>query len=108
MFTEELTAIRKAEQQADDIKKSARIEAKRMLEAAAAQAERLGEEQESAAREIYDALIAQGLREAEAEYDAAIAEARSQADDMARAAEKNRARAIDFIVERIVGPGDDN
>ena len=50
MFTEELIAIREAEHQADSIRKNIKIEAKRMIEAANAQAEKLLDEQEAKAK----------------------------------------------------------
>lgn len=105
MFTEELTAIREAEEQAESIKKNIGTEARRMIEAANAQAEKILEEQELKAKEIYDSLVAEGLREADAEYKAAIDKARREAEEMAAAAEEKKDRVIDFIVERIVGPG---
>ena len=105
MFTEELTAIREAEERAESIKKNIRTEAKRMIDAANAQAERILEEQELKAKEIYDSLIAEGQREADAEYKAAIEKARRGAEEMAGSAEDKKDRVIDFIVERIVGPG---
>ena len=105
VFTEELTAIREAEQQADSIRKSIKIEAKRMIEAANAQAEKLLDEQEAKAKETYDSLIAEGMREADADYKAAMEKARQDAEAVAAEAVKNKEAVIDFIVERIVGAG---
>lgn len=108
MFTEELTAIREAEQQAADIRRSIKIEAKRMIEAANAQAEKLLNEQEAKAKEIYDSLIAEGMNEADADYKDAMGKARLEAEAVAKEAEKNKAKVIDFIVERIVAAGGNN
>ena len=108
VFTEELTAIREAEQQADIIRKNIKIETKRMIEAANAQAEKLLDEQEAKAKEIYDSLIAEGMRKADDDYKAAMDQARLDAEAVAKEAEKNKEKVIDFIVERIVGPGGNN
>lgn len=108
VFTEELTAIREAERQAENIRKSIKIETKRMIEAANVQAEKLLDEQEAKAKEEYDSLIAEGMREADADYNAAMDRARQDAEAVAKEAEKNKAKVIDFIVERIVGPGGNN
>ena len=108
MFTEELAAIRKAEEQAESIRKSIKIETKRMIEAANAKAEEILSEQESAAKELYDALIAEGMNEADSEYKAALEKARAEAEEMAAAAEAKKDAVVEHIVERIVGPVGNN
>ena len=108
MFTEELAAIRKAEEQAESIRKNIKIETKRMIEAANAQAEQILDEQEAEAKSLYDALIAEGMSEADAEYKAALEKARAEAEEMAAAAGAKKDGVIEHIVERIVGPVGNN
>lgn len=108
MFIDELAAIRQAEEQAEHIKKSIKIETKRMIEAANAEAEQILSEQESAGKELYDALIAEGVSEADSEYEAALEKAHMEAEEMAAAAEAKKDAAVEFILERIVGPVGNN
>ena len=105
VFKEELTAIREAEEQSEAIKKNVKTDVKRMIEAAKAEAERILDEEETKAKEIYDSLIQEGMNEADTEYEAAIEKAHIDADNMVRAAEARKDKVIDHIVERIVRSG---
>jgi vacuolar-type H+-ATPase subunit H len=105
VFTEELTAIREAEEQSEAIKKNVKAEAKRMIEAAKAEAEKILDDEETKAKEIYDSLIREGMDEADTEYGAAIEKAHIDAENMVKAAEAKKDKVIDHIVERIVRSG---
>ena len=100
MFTEELTAIREAEEQSEAIKKNVKAEAKRMIEAAKAEAEKILDDEET-----NDSLIREGMDEADTEYEAAIEKAHIDAENMVKAAEAKKDEVIDHIVERIVRSG---
>ena len=105
MFTEELTAIREAEEQSEDIKRNVKTEVKRMIEAARQEADKILDDEEIKAKEIYDSLIQEGMNEADTEYDVAIAKAHIDAENMVKAAEAKKDEVIDYIVERIVRSG---
>ena len=105
MFTEELTAIREAEEQSESIRKNVKTEVKRMIEAAKAEAEKILDDEENKAKEIYDTLILEGMNEADSEYEAAIEKAHVDAENMVKAAEEKKDKVIDYIVERIVRSG---
>ena len=105
MFTEELTAIREAEEQSESIKKNVKTEVKRMIEAAKAEAEQILDDEETKAKEIYETLIQEGMNEADSEYEAAIEKAHIDAETMVKAAEEKKDKVVDYIVERIVRSG---
>ena len=105
MFTEELTAIREAEERSESIRKNVKTEVKRMIEAAKAEAEKILDDEENKAKEIYDTLILEGMNEADSEYEAAIEKAHIDAENMVKAAEAKKDKVIDYIVERIVRSG---
>ena len=100
MFTEELTAIREAEERSESIRKNVKTEVKRMIEAAKAEAEKILDDEENKAKEIYDTLILEGMNEADSEYEAAIEKAHVDAEN-----EEKKDKVIDYIVERIVRSG---
>ena len=108
MFNEELTAIRKAEEDSDSLRKEAKLEARKMVEQAKAEAEKILAEAEEAAGRTYNGLIQEGMNEADQEYDAALEKARLDAEDMAAQAEARKDEVIDYIVERIVRSGVDS
>ena len=108
MFNEELTAIRQAEADSDSMKKEAKLEARKMVEQAKAQAEKLLSEAEESAGRTYSDLIREGMDEADQEYDAALEQARLDAEEMAAVAETKKDKVIDYIVERIVRSGVDS
>ena len=105
MFTEELTAIREAEERSESIRKNVKTEVKRIIEAAKAEAEKILDDEENKAKEIYDTLILEGMNEADSEYEAAIEKAHVDAENMVKAAEGKKDKVIDYIVERIVRSG---
>ena len=76
-----------------------------MIEAAKQEAEYILDQEESKAKEIYDSLIQEGMNEADTEYEAAIAKAHVDAEEMVKAAEAKKDEVIDYIVERIVRSG---
>lgn len=102
MFTEELTLIRNAENDADQQKKDARLEAATMTEAAYAEATKIVNAAEKEAKEKYDMLIAEGEKIADEEYADAIAKAQKTAEEMANKALDGKPSVASYIVERIV------
>ena len=82
-----------------------KTEVKRMIEAAKAEAEKILDDEENKAKEIYDTLILEGMNEADSEYEAAIEKAHVDAENMVKAAEEKKDKVIDYIVERIVRSG---
>ena len=99
MFTEELTAIREAEERSESIRKNVKTEVKRMIEAAKAEAEKILDDEENKAKEIYDTLIKEGMNEADSEYEAAIEKAHIDAENMVKAAEAKKDKVIDDLTE---------
>lgn len=108
MFNEELTAIRKAEEDSDSMRKEAKLYARKMVEQAKAEAEQILTEAEEAANRTYNGLIQEGMNEADQEYDEALEKARLDAEEMAAQAEAKKDEVIDYIVERIVRSGVDS
>ncbi len=102
MFTEELTLIRNAENDADRQKKDAKLEAVTMTESAYSEATKIVNAAEKEAKEKYDKLIAEGEKIADEEYAQAIKEAKDTAESMAKKALDGKAKVASFIVERIV------
>ena len=76
-----------------------------MIEAARQEAEKILDDEETKAKEIYDSLIQEGMNEADTEYEAAIEKAHIDAEKMVEAAEAKKDEVIDYIVERIVRSG---
>ncbi|MBQ7703798.1 MAG: hypothetical protein IJT40_05425 [Firmicutes bacterium] len=108
MFNEELTAIRKAEEDSDSLKKEAKLYARKMVEQAKAEAEKIVAEAEESAGLTYSSLIREGMDEADQEYDAALEQARLDAEAMASKAAAKKDQVIDHIVERRVRSGVDS
>ena len=102
LFADELNLIKEAEAQAEQIKKSAKAEAKSAVEDAGAEAAKLIAEAETKARMIFDTLVSEGNEIAQREYDEAIADAETKANEMEAAAAGKKDEAIEHIVERIV------
>ncbi len=106
MFNEELTAIRKAEDDSESLKRDAKLEARKMV--AKAEAEKMVSDAEEAASRTYNSLIREGMDEADREYDSSMEQARLDAEKMAAKAEAKKDEVIDYIVERIVRSGVDS
>ena len=102
MFTEELNLIREAEEQADRMRREARTSAKNLTRESDAEANRLVEEAFATEKEKCDALIEDGRRIAQQEYEETIAAAEKACAEMARQAEGKQQKAVNFIAERIV------
>lgn len=102
MFTEELNIIRQAEDQADALRKDARVQARTLIEQANTEAGRIIAEAEEKAKDCFAALIKEGQEKAQNEYDEAIAQADKICAEMAAEAGKNQEQAVKFIAERIV------
>lgn len=102
MISDEIALIRETEEKAEQLKKDANLEAKKMVEAAEAEAERLLNESETKAKEIYDTLINEGENTAKENYETALARARADLARLEQIAGGNKDAAIEYIVERIV------
>lgn len=102
VFTEELTLIRNAENDADRQKKNARVEAAGITEKAYSEATNIVDAAEKSAKEKYDILLAEGEKTADEQYKQAIEEAKAKADEIAEKALSNMNEAVCYIVERIV------
>ena len=63
MFSEELNIIRQAEDQADALKKDARVQARKLIEQANTEAGRIISEAEAKAKDCFAALVADGQTE---------------------------------------------
>lgn len=102
MFLEELNAIRQTEEQAEQIKKDAKLEVKSLIDRANTEAGRVISEAEATAKERYEVLIKEGEETARKEYEEALAEARDKAETMVKSASERRDRVVQYIAERIV------
>lgn len=102
MFVEELTKIRESESYADELQKKAKLDAKQALAEARTQADRIVEEAENRAGEIYDALISEGQTESDEQYALFLEKKRAECAAMIERARKNESRAVASIAERIV------
>lgn len=102
MFTEELNLIRKAEDDADALKKSSVQEAKKMVQEANEQAAKMIAEAEESAKERYETLNSEGQKIADQEYDNAINAVQSEAEALEKKALLKKDEVVQFIAERIV------
>ncbi|MDD6154156.1 MAG: hypothetical protein PUB39_01095 [Eubacteriales bacterium] len=102
MFAEELTKIKEAETQADQIIKDAKAYTRKSKSDTQAEVDGLISEAESRAKDAYDELLKEGSAEADAKYAEYMAGISKKCDDMAKAAEDSMPQAVDMIVERIV------
>lgn len=102
MFVDELTRIRESENQADQIRKEARAEARSKLEKARADAAEAVEQARSRARDICDSLAREGRDEFEKEYAAFLEKTRQECMRMKDEAEGRKEKATALIAERIV------
>lgn len=102
MFTEELRLIKEAEERADQMRRDAKLSAKKLTEETDAKANRLVDEAFAVEKAKCQALIEEGQKIAQEEYDKAMARAKEACDDMAEQAMKKQSEAINFIAERIV------
>ncbi len=102
MFTEELQAIRQAEDTADALRKEAKVEAAKLIKDANTKAGKLADEAETKAKECYEAFLAEGQQAAQAQYEDAIAQAKELCAKMEAEAGEKQDRIVKFIAERIV------
>ena len=102
MFVEEITRIRESEAKADELQKNAKLESKKSLSDAKAQAARMVEEAELKAKEIYDTYIQEGQDEAERQYEQFLKDTHAECDDLIAKAKDNEDKAVELIAERIV------
>ena len=86
MFTEELKLIKEAEEQADEMRREARISAKNFVE-----------------ETDCDALLKEGREKAQKLYEEAIKQAEDLCAAMTVQAGEKQEEAVKFIAERIVG-----
>lgn len=102
MFTEELNLIRKAEEEADALKKNSVQEAKKMVQEANETAAQLIADAEESAKERYETLNSEGQTIADKEYDDAISAVQSEAEELEKKALLKKDEVVQFIAERIV------
>lgn len=100
MFTEELTRIKKAEDEADSIRRDAKLEAKSLVEKANTQAGKILLEAEAKAKDAYDAFLRDGESQADKEQEKALRLALEEANSLGAQALKHQSDAIRFIKER--------
>ena len=102
MFTEELQAIRQAEDAADALRKEAKAEAAKLIKDANTKAGKLADEAETKAKECYEAFLAEGQQAAQAQYEDAVTQAKQLCTQMEAEAGEKQDRIVKFIAERIV------
>ncbi len=102
MFTEELKLIKEAEEQADRMRKDAKLSARKSIDETNAKADKMVEEAFAREKEKCDALLKDGKEIAERIYDQAIREAHESCEHMDKLAQAKKEEAIKFIAERIV------
>lgn len=103
MFTEELKLIKEAEEQADEMRRSARLSAKTFVEESNAKASKMIDDAFAAEKEQCDALLDDGRKIAQKLYDDAIRDAEALCGKMTTEALEKQGDAVKFIAERIVG-----
>lgn len=102
MFTEELNLIRKAEEEADALKKNSVQEAKKLVQEATEKAAQIIAEAEESAKERYETLNSEGQSIADKEYENAINAVQSEAEALEQKALLKKDEVVQFIAERIV------
>lgn len=102
MFTEELNLIKETEENAEALRKSTKSDAKRLVEEAQSKAARILADAELQAKQNFDALVRSGTEIADGQYEAALAAAGRQCEEMADRAGLKEKDVIGTIVERIV------
>ena len=102
MFTEELKLIKEAEEQADEMRRNAKLSAKTFIEESDAKANKMIEEAFAVEKEKCDALLNEGKEIAQKFYDEAIKEAEALCEKFTEQACLRQDKAVQFIAERIV------
>lgn len=102
MFAEELAKIKDSEAKADELQREAKVSSKRMVEEAEAKANQIIEDAAGHAKDVYDALLAEGESQSNDAYDLFLTSTRSRCQEMIQKAENNKTKAINLIAERIV------
>ena len=102
MFAEELNMIKSAENQADEMKHQARLDAKALTAEAQAEVTRLIDEAFAYEKEECQKLIKEGHAIADEQYAKTISQAQTLCKEMAEKAKANEDAAVKFIAERIV------
>lgn len=108
MFVEELTKIKESENRADELQKKARTESKQILENAKAQSKKIIEGAEARARDIYESLVEAGQKESDEQYNLFLKKTEDECVQMIEKARDNEEKAVEIIVERIVGSSVNN
>lgn len=102
MFADELNKIKNAEEQAEEMKREAKISAKNLTDNTSAEVTRIIDEAFAVEREECRQLIREGQEIAQKRYDEAIEDAQTLCGEMIAGAEARRIEAVKFIAERIV------
>jgi len=101
VFAEELVKIRESEAYAEELQKSAKIEAESLVAEAESQARQILAEAKNLAKEKVDALMAEGQETAQAQYDAAIAATETECASLRDAVKDKQPEMVKLIVERV-------
>lgn len=101
MFAEELVKVKESETYAEELQKSAKVEAEAIIAEATAKAQQLMSESRIAAKESVDKLMAEGQQIAQEQYAKAIAETTEACEKLAEAAETRKLDMVKLIVERV-------
>ncbi len=102
MFTEELKLIKEAEERADEMRSSAKLSAKKLIEETDAKVSKMVDDAFAAEKEQCDALLNDGREIAQRLYDDAIKDSQVLCEKMISQACENQDEAVKFIAERIV------
>ena len=108
MFYKELDSIRTVEDRADAVIKQATDDGRQLIEDSRNRGFAMKSTAEEQAGEIFKKFVEEGKAVAMYNYENHIAQAKRDADQMARQAERNAAAAINLIAERIVNSSVDN
>ena len=101
MFAEELMKIKESEAYAEELQKSAKTEAESLVAEAESQARQIVAEAKVQAKNQVDALLAEGQKFAQEQYDAAITATEAQCAKLASDIKEKEPEMVKFIVERV-------
>lgn len=102
MLVEELKKINQSENEAAEIRKKAKADAKKILEHARQKTARTVDESESRANDIRLTLIEEGNQAADSQYQEYLQQTRETCSGMIDKARQCEEKAVAFIAERIV------
>lgn len=107
MSLEYMKQIAKAEEEADEIRKTAAADAKAAIDAGRREAQVLKDNAAREARAAYEAVIAEAEEKAANAYDQKLAEVAKECEAMKAEARKNMDAAVDIIIGKVVDTSGD-